>query len=233
MSWLKKLFGIKTSGGDPALIAAVSRHVEYWIGGFTIFHEIVSPTVHVDIFVVAPTEERPFFTLVTSGMAELAMTPPPHVEGCTHAELLMFLPADWPVDSIRFDKRAVRPIRNLKELARYPHDLNTWLWLRHTVQLGDPVTPDQPFVGVMMYFPMLLDPDGGELKMEDGREVTFLCVIYLRPEEIEFVREHSANDLVDLAEESDRLDELLIFDPGRASFLPSLRSTLSLGSREC
>ena len=47
---------------------AVEGHIEEYFGEFeNVFHEIVSPDIHVDICVVPPTEERDYYTLVTMG----------------------------------------------------------------------------------------------------------------------------------------------------------------------
>ena len=45
---------------------AVEGHIEEYFGEFeNVFHEIVSPDIHVDICVVPPSEERDYYTLVT------------------------------------------------------------------------------------------------------------------------------------------------------------------------
>ena len=50
-------------------IEEISDHIENFIGKIdTVFHEIVSDQVHVDIHWVKPTKERPFHTLITSGI---------------------------------------------------------------------------------------------------------------------------------------------------------------------
>jgi hypothetical protein len=45
-----------------------------------VYHELISDLVHIDIHHVAPDDERPFHTLVTSGMSDLPMTVPEGVE---------------------------------------------------------------------------------------------------------------------------------------------------------
>lgn len=40
---------------------------------------MLSPYVHVDIHIVEPTDERPWTTLVTSGMSERPMHAPPEL----------------------------------------------------------------------------------------------------------------------------------------------------------
>ena len=72
-------------------------------------------SVHIDIYVVPPTKERRYGLLITSGMSELPMNPPPDVWkwwkidvnklpkearkalNCDFAELVIKLPPDWPL----------------------------------------------------------------------------------------------------------------------------------------
>ncbi|MEO1085403.1 MAG: suppressor of fused domain protein, partial [Acidobacteriota bacterium] len=63
--------------GDAEHIERISDHIEEHIGPIaSVLHELVSDQVHIDIHVVAPTPERDFYTLVTSGMSERAMAAP-------------------------------------------------------------------------------------------------------------------------------------------------------------
>ena len=60
----------------------------------------------------------------------------------TRAELMIALPAEWKLaDSQLEDERWYWPIRNLKALARLPHEYETWLGFGHTVPNGDPPEP--------------------------------------------------------------------------------------------
>lgn len=55
-------------------IEEISEHIERHIGEICmVFHEVISDTVHIDVHHIKPTEERPFHTLVTSGMSDLQM----------------------------------------------------------------------------------------------------------------------------------------------------------------
>jgi hypothetical protein len=123
---------------DAELIEAVSSHLARHFGpDGTVLHEIVSDLVHVDIHVVPATVDRKWLTLVTSGMAERPMDAPPGAEDCRYAELLLALPADWPTDEASLkDERYWWPFRLLKQLARFPHEYRTWLWLGHSMPNG-------------------------------------------------------------------------------------------------
>jgi len=62
---------------SDSCIEQISDHVERHIGPIeSVFHEIISDTVHVDVHFVPPTEARPWTTLVTSGMSDRPMAAP-------------------------------------------------------------------------------------------------------------------------------------------------------------
>jgi hypothetical protein len=173
---------------DTELIEAVSNHLARHFGPQgTVLHEIVSDLVHVDIHVVPATENRKWLTLVTSGMAERPMAVPPGAEDCRYAELLLALPSDWPTDEASLkDERYWWPFRLLKQLARFPHEYRTWLWLGHSMPNGDPAEPyaaGTGFAGCMLGPPALVPSDFWKLTA-GRREVYFFAVYPLHPAEM-------------------------------------------------
>ena len=60
--------------------------------------QIRSEIVHVDVHVVPPHEERPYWFLFTTGMSALPMRVPDSMGLVPHAELSLMLPAWWQVD---------------------------------------------------------------------------------------------------------------------------------------
>ena len=74
--------------GEDSSLEAISDHIEQYVGNIDIvFHEIVSDMVHIDVHWVKPTKEKPFHTLITSGMSDLPMTVPEELEEHQYAEL--------------------------------------------------------------------------------------------------------------------------------------------------
>jgi hypothetical protein len=134
------------SEASVAHMDAIIGHVERHIGQVAnVFHETVSPHVHIDILHVLPTSTRPCQVLVTCGMSSKPMNAPEGAEEARYAELLIGLDPHWPItqDALR-DPRFEWPITWLKQLARLPHEYNTWLWDGHTVPNGDPPEPFGP-----------------------------------------------------------------------------------------
>jgi len=90
--------GFVPATGDSDSIDRISQHIESHIGKpVTVFHELVSHLVHIDIHVVYPTPERDYYTLITSGMSNQPMKPPPGAEVMRYAELVICLPPTWKV----------------------------------------------------------------------------------------------------------------------------------------
>jgi hypothetical protein len=153
------------TGGDSTLIEGIDRHLENVFGEHdgNVFHELVSDLVHLDVHMVPATEERPWTTLVTSGMAERPMTVPEGLEDHRYAKLLLALPADWRLEDDAFANENVYwPIRLLEDLARLPHDYETFLYPADTIPNGDPPEPyaDGTALCGALIGPSLLAPEG-------------------------------------------------------------------------
>lgn len=53
----------------------IEAHIERHVGKISmVFHEVLSDIVHIDIHQIPPTDDRPYWTLVTSGMSDLPMS---------------------------------------------------------------------------------------------------------------------------------------------------------------
>ena len=178
--------------GDLRVIEAVVRHIERHVGPIDfVFHERRSHLVHIDVHHVAPDGGRPFHTLVTSGMSQRAMTVPSGSEDLAHGELFLVLPPDW-------DASVVWPIDLLRQLARYPHEWETWLGCGHTVSNGEPpdqFLPDIPFCASLITHPVSLGAELARRRLRD-RSIHFYQVIPVYLEEIRFALRHGADALL-------------------------------------
>ncbi len=115
---------------------------------YTVFHELVSPDVHIDILIFKPTERCPFYTLCTMGVGAHRMKVPAAelqkeaendafvrtliFPGWDRVELMLYMPDDWRpawFDENADDEEKERsywPIQLLKDAARYMVHANTW-----------------------------------------------------------------------------------------------------------
>jgi len=169
-------------------IDEISDHIEKHVGKIdTVFHELVSDQVHVDIHWVKPTKKRPFHTLVTSGMSDKAMITPEGVEGCEYAELSICLPEEWKISDEDFeDERNYWPVRWLKYLARFPHEYNTWLGYGHTIPNGDPADPfaENTELNTMLLLPTIVFGQEFHTLELENKSIDFYTIIPLYSEEV-------------------------------------------------
>ena len=179
----------------------------------SIFHEIISPDIHVDICLIPPEEGREFYTLVTLGMgAHLMNVPEDLLEyDLQRAELLICLPADWKLDSD--DERWYWPIRLLKILARLPMHEDTWLGWGHTIDHGACFDESTELCGSILINPAAFGDIENVCELSDGGEVNFYQVIPLYREEMDFKMAHDAKELLQQMD-----SRALIVDPKRYNY---------------
>ncbi len=199
--------------GEEQNIAAISAHIEKHIGPVeNVLHEIISDLVHIDVHCIEPTEDRPFRTLVTSGMSDLPMNTPEGLEELQYAELCICLPPDWPISKEAFaDHSNYWPVEWLKILARFPHEYETWLFEGHTIPNGDPPEPFAPntkFCGWLLFCPVLAPEEFFELKLENGKTIHFFTIYPLYEGEMNMKLKKGTEALVEKFEKAGVTDVL-------------------------
>ena len=167
----------------------VSAYIENQYGeSELVAHEMVSPDIHCDIVIVNPTEEQPYYKLVTMGAGAYQMNVPKELKSdvCNRAEYVIFLPEDWNLESDKIED--YWPIRMLKTIARLPIRAEDWLCESHDVQLtddGSPVAENTGFNSCALFFStgkngQIVKP----LKLGFfGKKVAFYQLYPLYPEE--------------------------------------------------
>ena len=184
-------------------MAAVEGHIERYFGEVeNVFHEIISPDIHVDICMVPPAEERDYYTLVTMGMGAHRMNVPEELAEyqLERAELAIALPPDWKLDQESMqDERWYWPIRLLKVLARLPIANDTWLGFGHTIDNKENFANGTKLCASLLTGPQDMDMGGvGEVcTLPGGEEVNFYQVIPLYREELEYKLAHDADSLIE------------------------------------
>lgn len=171
-----------------------------------VFHEIESDLVHIDVHVVKPTPQKPFYVLYTTGMSDLPMTLPSDIaqeyKHLERAELFIMLPADWNLSdecNPNLCYEQYWPVQMLKTLARLPHEYGTWLGWGHTIPNGPDYEPLQK--GSAMNGFVLLestDENMALLKAADGTPVHLYMAAPAYREEIEYKLEHGMQALEEL-----------------------------------
>lgn len=199
----------KPAIGDGENIELISDHIEKHVGKIeTVFHEIVSDIVHIDVHWVKPNEKFPFHTLVTSGMSDLPMNVPEGYDVSKYLELCILLPENWKINGSDYqlmeeafkDENNYWPVRWLKTIARFPHEYETFLSYGHTVPNGENADPfsESTKLGCMLLMPSLsLGNKFFELKVNDEKTINFYCLYPLYKEEMDFKLKKGTDDLID------------------------------------
>ena len=182
-------------------MSAIEQHIKNTFGEFeNVFHELVSPDIHVDICVVPPSDERDYYTLVTMGMGAHRMNVPEELAEykLERAELAIALPPDWKLDEESLkDERWYWPIGLLKVLARLPISNDTWLGFGHTMDKQSPFAEDTELCAALLVGPQDVVWNGGEVcTLPSSEEVNFYQVIPLYRNEMEYKMEHDADALL-------------------------------------
>jgi hypothetical protein len=180
----------------------ISDHIEKHIGKVdSVFHEIISDAVHIDVHHVPPTPERPFHTLVTSGMSDLPMNVPEEADAPRHLELMVTLPENWQVSQEAFEDECFYwPVRMLKFLARFPHKYNTWLGWGHTIPNGDPpngYAPNTQLCGAIILPSLHTPADFFTLEIDPKKTIHFFSVVPLYEEEMNLKLRSGSDALLD------------------------------------
>ncbi len=220
----EELSGYQNEEYDPELYAAeeidaIEEHIKEYFGDFdNVFHEQVSPDIHVDIVIVPPTKERNFYTLVTIGMGAHKMDTPPQLDeyDLERAELLLTLPPYW-----KFGRDALKsetwywPMRLLKDLARFPIANKTWLGLGHSMDNQNRYASNTKLCGALFVSPQKV-PEGSEVcLLPNGDDVNFYQLIPLYRNEMEYKIKHGSDELIALMGHVDH-----VIDPHRKSIFP-------------
>ena len=198
---------------------AVEAHLERYFGPCdNVFHEIMSPDIHVDIYIMKPTPERNYYVLSTFGMGAHRMNVPEELaeKKLERAELIVTLPPDWKVTES--GEEWYWPIRWLKILARLPINEDGWLGWGHTIANPDdaPFADNTRLCGLVLTEPQGFDEDAVCCELPGGDEVNFYQMIPLTFEEMQFKLAHDAQTLL----ERFTPEQLAVVDIHRESVCP-------------
>ena len=129
---------------SKAEINQLEQFIKNKYGEYTsVYHELYSPDIHLDILIVPPSKKDNYYKLITKGMGAYKMNVPQQLKDCDidRAELVIYLPPNWNFNQ----KDNGWIISLLKVVARTPIFENGWI--------GYGQTFSQTMEGTMPYSP--------------------------------------------------------------------------------
>lgn len=203
----------RTAAYSEEEAACTDHHMERYFGSADFVHrEPASPWGQVDVNLIPPSDEHPWFTLVTQGMGARAFRDEEGEE--QRCELLMTLPPDW-ADSTEDWQRPDRfwPLHLLRLLARFPLVTGEPIDWGHSFDLREELDEESgtDFCAAMLLSPGLFEEEAAACTLPDGARVSYWQVIPLYREEIQYKRAHGTEELLELFTD----DMLSTADPQR------------------
>lgn len=151
----------------------------------------------VDVHVVAPSTKRNFWVLVTSGMSDKPMAVPKTNADRRFAELVICLPETWDLveSEFRLGGSTSRdsnvkywPVQWLKNVARYPHNVGSWVQPGTVIPNGTPPAPlssQTALCGVLVAPSVILPKEFLDLRIDKQKLIRFYSLWPLYEKEIE------------------------------------------------
>jgi len=183
---------------------ALAEHLNQYYESeeITVFHEMVSPDFHLDVYFINGKDDD-FNILLTSGMSLLEMHVPDVVEdkaAYKFAEIMILLPK-----SIEFEKSYPNESENnwimsmIKETARFPHHYDTWLSIGHTLQATadmKPYSEQTNYVGMVILPSVTFDEEFTTIQAGDEL-INIYTIFPLYKNELEYKIEYGYDALID------------------------------------
>ena len=175
-----------------------------------VFHEMVSPDVHLDIIWIPASDEYPYHRLITMGAGAYKMKVPKQFKkfNLERAEYVINLPKEWNIESS--DEKDYWPIKALKDTARLPIWTNSWLANGHTLQpsIDGKAFSDETKLNNIWLLNAVAGDDGDEgealnLQMSSGKNINFYLLFPIYQEELQLKIDKGRDALMDLLIEKD------------------------------
>jgi hypothetical protein len=183
-AYLRDEVGIAGEGGaaeaDDEIVAHIEKH-----RGPVRPAALTDESSDMQILVMIPEDEENAAMIITKGMSDMPMIIPKGKEEFQFAELVMYLPSDWPLDlNDMQDPNNAWPVEWLRRMANFPFTEDTWLGEFHaTIANEDPPKPLGPGTDCRCLLIIHEPGEFGRLKAKDGRIIHFYNVFPLYVEE--------------------------------------------------
>ena len=176
----------------------VLKHIENYFGNSAVMIDDEDANLmKIDLQIIQPTKERPFYTAVTVGMGSMLMNVPRSIANgsLSRAELMITLPQDWKIASNA--RRWKWPFAFMENIARIPLIENSWFSVGHIIPIRRSVSENTKLSGFILLEPQESSIQSHKCLLHDGSEVNFYQLIPLYDEEIEYESRYGFEALLD------------------------------------
>lgn len=164
-----------------------------------------SENLNLHIYVIEPTKEKDFYTIVTCGMGAYKMELPDDFKDTDldRIELLMYLSPAWnmdlalskptglitggtvtPIFGSMYDEWNY-PVKILKNLAQAPVNNDSYFVMGNIMDDEEPLSPSTNDTGGILISPAYASEEGCVCTLPDGEKVRFLQVMPIQTYEID------------------------------------------------
>lgn len=154
----------------------------------------------IDINVMYPTDDEPYYVLYTQGMSSEDMILPEAVEKeypeFKRAELFMLLPADWDIDNMTssYPKHETYwPMQLLRMVARYHYEFFTWVAPGYTVEYSSFANNTKLSAAMLVS----LGDDIAIMKTKDNKQISLYLVLPIYKEEAKYKLQHGYDEFIE------------------------------------
>ena len=204
LQYIKESRGVIISPYLPDEKEALTHYIDQQYGKHdTILPMFNSTNMQIDIAVIQPTQEIPFYKLITIGAGAYKMEIPEecNVSVNNRAEYVIYLPLDYN-SNLEVDLVAWT-VEILEDIALYSPFTNDWIGVGHTIGFnedGSPVSDIIRFNSCILL--ESLGKEGLPVKPvtlgNSDKTVSFCQILPLYPEELDYVIGHSRQELMDM-----------------------------------
>lgn len=164
-----------------------------------------SENLNLRIYVIEPTKEKDFYTIVTCGMGVYKMELPDDFKDTDldRIELLMYLSPAWnmdlalskptglitggtvtPIFGSMYDEWNY-PVKILKNLAQAPVNNDSYFVMGNIMDDEEPLSPSTNDTGGILISPAYISEEGCVCTLPDGEKVRFLQIMPIQTYEID------------------------------------------------
>lgn len=156
-----------------------------------IFQDVGYDDLYLDVVQINPTEEKPYYTLITLGMGEHKMYNQNNENFSSYAELMISLPPTWNIE----DENYNWVLDQLMHLAYIPFTFYFSYEWGHLENNFEPFTYGTELSAVAILYPEMKRENSGLLKLEN-RNLQFYQIVPLYDEEYTYALKNGMKNLL-------------------------------------